>query len=254
MRPSVLIVAHPGHEVRAFGWYERTRPSLFILTAGSRSGNEGRLWFSARLAARIGAETGGLLGCFRDRQVYDALLARDPTPFLEWSNALAQALVALDPHLVVVDSWQMYNVSHDLVHVMARVAVDHAAKRLGRPIGVVEYDPVPRLLGAALPQGMEAFRIELDDAAFARKRTAAMDCRDLHEELTEVLAVEGVDAQRTEIYRDPVDLDALVPPPDLVPPYERFGAQRVAAGIYRDCILWSEHVRPIVDAIRSIRP
>lgn len=81
-----------------------------------------------------------------------------------------------------------------------------------------------------------------------------MDCRDLHEELAEVLAVEGVDAQRTEIYRDPVDLDALVPPPDLVPPYERFGAQRVAAGIYRECILWSAHVRPIVDAIRKIRP
>jgi hypothetical protein len=252
MRSSALIIAHPGHEVRVFGWYEQARPHVFLLASGSRSGDQGRLSLSHRLAAMTGATPGSLFGDYLDRQIYAAVLARDATPFAEWTNALTDALAALAPHLLVTDGWQMYNVMHDLVHIMARVAARRAAERLKRPIEIVQYEVAPRALSAALPLGEEAFRIELDDAAMVRKQSAAAEHGDLANEMNVLLSLEGKDAQRTEIYQETVDIDLLVSARDIVPPYERYGADRVAAGIYRECIRWNDHVRPIVETIRRM--
>lgn len=252
---TALVVAHPGHELRTFGWYETARPSLFVLTGGDGGcgDDQSRLLFSRALAAEVGAPTGALFGRFRDREVYAAILARDAAPFVAWADALATELIALEPELVVVDSWQMYNVSHDLLHVLARLAVEQAIRRLGRPIRVAEYDPAPAASGAALPRGGDASRIELDDAAFSRKQAAALRFDGLAGEVSAVLGVEGLEAQRTELHRNSLDFACLMPSPGLVPPYERFGAKRVAAGRYRECILWAEHLEPIVRTILGPR-
>ncbi|CAN7202316.1 hypothetical protein LJR219_000551 [Phenylobacterium sp. LjRoot219] len=37
---TALAVAHPGHELRLAKWVELTRPTVFILTSGSRSGDD----------------------------------------------------------------------------------------------------------------------------------------------------------------------------------------------------------------------
>jgi hypothetical protein len=110
------------------------------------------------------------------------------------------------------------------------------------------------VLAIERPWGSEASRIRLDEAALARKRAAAENYEDLREEFQQVLALEGRDAQRLEVFRSVVDLDALMPAPGTVPPYERYGEQRVADGVYRDVIRWSGHVRGIVEAIRMIEP
>jgi hypothetical protein len=253
MSAAALIVAHPGHEVRAYGWYERAQPHLFVLTDGGGSGADDRLDFSRRLAAGVGAPISSLFGSFGDRDLYAAVLARDPAPFLAWTGALAEALAAIDPSVVVVDSWQMYNVSHDLVHVMGRVAAEHAGRRLGHPIRIAEYDPAPARLGAPVPRAARAFAVELDEPAFARKQAAASRCTSLRAELNAILESEGLDAQRIELYRDTPDLGLLTQPTGFVPPYEHFGAERVAAGRYTNCIRWGEHVAPVVAAIRTAR-
>lgn len=253
-RPTALVVAHPGHELRVSGWYELARPRLFVLTEGSRSGDQGRLLCAQSLANRTGAKLGSLFGRFRDREIYAAILARDQTPFIRWTADLADALVALDPALLVTDSWQMYNVGHDLTHVMARVAAGRAAAHLRRAIEVVEFEVMPIALAGGRPWGSEAFRVMLDDASLARKYTMVENYQDLREEFRQTLALEGRDAQRFEIFRSVVDFDALMPAPGTVPPYERYGEQRVDAGVYRDVIRWSEHVRGIVEAIRMMEP
>ena len=240
--------------MRTFGWYERARPTLFVLTAGTRSGVDERIGLSRRLAHKIGAPVGDLFGSFHDRAIYEAVLAGRSELFADWVGALANALSVLDPELVVTDGAQMYNVSHDLVHVITRVAAAHAARRLGHEIELLEYDTVPRALGAALPTGREVFRVELDDATVARKHAAAAEFTGLERELAEVLSVEGMAAQRTEIYRAPAELEALLLPPSQTPPYERFGAERVVAGVYRECIRLRTHVQPIVQALLALRP
>src|SRR5437870_3757847 len=94
-RPAALVVAHPGHEVRASGWYELARPRLFVLTEGSRSGDQGRLLCAQSFANQNGAKLGSLFGRFRDREIYAAILAGDQTPFIRWTADLTEALVAL---------------------------------------------------------------------------------------------------------------------------------------------------------------
>lgn len=31
---AALVVAHPGHELRVYGWLEQARPRVFVLTDG----------------------------------------------------------------------------------------------------------------------------------------------------------------------------------------------------------------------------
>jgi hypothetical protein len=254
IRPAALVVAHPGHELRVFGWCERARPHTFVLTIGSRSGEVGRIASSRAIMRRTGAVAGSPFGRHRDRDIYAAILALDPTPFLRWTADLADALVALAPGLVVVDGWQMYNVSHDLTHVMARVAVSRAAARLGRKIDVAEFEVVPRALAGARPWGGEAFRVGLDDDALARKHAEAESYDELREDYHRLITLEGREAQRLEVFRWVVDFDRLMPASGMVPPYERYGEERVAAGIYGHVIRWNDHLRLIVEAIRDAAP
>jgi hypothetical protein len=251
--PAALVVAHPGHEVRVSGWCELARPRLFILTEGSRSGDHGRLLCAQSFANQNGATLGPLFGRFRDREIYAAILAGDQA-LIRWTADLTDALVALAPTLIVTDSWQMYNLGHDLTHVMARVAASRASAYLGRAIEVVEFEVAPKALACDRLWGAEAFRVVLDDTSLARKHTMAENYQDLREEFRQVLALEGPDAQRLEIFHSVVDFDALMPAPRTLIPYERYGEQRVVAGVYGEVIRWSEHVRGIVEAIRMMEP
>ena len=115
---------------------------------------------------------------------------------------------------------------------MARVAAARAAARLRRPIEVVEFDVVPRALAVDRPRGAEAFRVTLDDAALMRKHASVEQYQDLRDEFDQLLALEGRDAQRIEVFRRVVDLDALMPAPGVTPPYERYGR----SGSPRACI------------------
>jgi hypothetical protein len=247
---AALVAAHPGHECRVLGWCQRALPHIFVLTNGGGSG--ARLPFAWSLAERIGATPGSLFGRHTDESIYDALLAGDAALFLEWTAALSDALFDLAPDLVVVDGWQMYNVSHDLAHVMTRVAAARASVRLKRDIEVVEFDVVPRGLAAPGLPGEEAFRLELSEAEFARKRNAALAYPDMGRDLQELLALEGWPAQHLEVFRCPRKLNELIAPIDFSPPYERHGTQRVAAGLYDVVIRWNDHVRPIAASILNV--
>src|SRR5207302_335483 len=124
-------------------------------------------------------------------EMYDAILAGYRTPFIQWTEELTDALIDLDPALVVTDSWQMYNVCHDLTHVMARVAAGRASAYLRHPIEVIEFEVVPKPLATDRPWGAEAFRLMLDDACLRRKHTMALKYRDLREEFRQLVALEG---------------------------------------------------------------
>jgi hypothetical protein len=247
---SALIIAHPGHELRVFGWYEQARPTTFVLTSGSRNGDNGRTSLSRDLAYRTRSSIGSLFGRYLDRQIYAAILEREVSLFAAWASELTDASVDLGP-VVVADGWQFYNVAHDLAHLMARLAVERAGRQLGRNIELVEFDVAPRSLGEMPPEGLEVFRVELGDGAFLRKQTEG-NRPEIRGEFMDVVALEGLPAQRTEVFRKPLQLDTIMSSAPAVPLYERFGEERVAAGIYRECIRWRSHVRPLVDAIREL--
>ena len=42
-RGNLLVIAHPGHELRLYGWIAQTKPLVCILTDGSGSDDQPRL-------------------------------------------------------------------------------------------------------------------------------------------------------------------------------------------------------------------
>ena len=137
---TALAVAHPGHELRLAKWVELARPTVFILTSGSRSGaDRSRVDASARLAETLGARVGGVFGGRLDRDVYGWIMDGKAKPFLALADELATAFVRAEIDTVVTDGWQLYNVVHDLWHLTVRLASAMAASQLGRRVDCLDY-------------------------------------------------------------------------------------------------------------------
>lgn len=235
MAQPLLIVAHPGHELRLVHWMETERPLLCILTDGSGSVAPPRTRFSAALAAGCGAARGPVFGTMSDRAWYAAILAQDLAPFRAAVEAIAAATQAAAP--VVADPVEGYNPMHDLAAAVAdAVAARTGGARLTFPL----THPAA---------GGEALRLE--PAALARKRAAVEAYTPLAQEAQALLR-----AQPEALAEERLLPAAYAWPPRMDPPpaYERIGADRASAGVYGTTIRYAEHVRPLALALREAVP
>lgn len=244
----VLVVAHPGHELRVHGWLEQARPDVHVLTDGSGHGPQARLASTTQVLDRTGARRGGVYGRCSDRDLYAAMLAGDLQVFVDLSHELAEAIVHAGGALVACDAIEGYNPSHDVCRLVTGAAVAIAANRLGRAIPAYDFPLVGRPDVCPEPLRASALRSELDDEALARKLAAAESYPELRDEVRTALEQAGPDAFRVECLRphQPDDLAAFESEP---PFYERHGRKRVAEGVYRDVLTFREHVRPIAEAL-----
>jgi len=249
-RPA-LVVAHPGHELRVFGWMERARPVVCVLTDGSGSGGEGRLESTTAVLARTGARAGPVYGWMSDRAIYAAILEGDADRFRRLADDLAALLVEGEVDCVVGDAVEGYNPSHDVCRLVVNAALRLAGHALGRPIAAYDF-----VLVGAPDQCPEAVRaravwLRLDDGALARKLDAARGYPELAGEVEHALARFGEAPFRTECLR-PVDLaDRYGWNAAKTPYYETYGERRVAEGAYARVLRFGEHVRPLADALWS---
>src|SRR5215470_17044860 len=117
-RRPLLVVAHPGHELRVHGWLEAARPRVCVLTDGSGHGDQSRLEHTSRLLDRAGAETTRLYGRFTDRAIYDAILDGDAAMLGTLVDEVAASLADGTVTYVVGDAAEGYNPSHDLCRLL----------------------------------------------------------------------------------------------------------------------------------------
>ncbi|NMJ40768.1 hypothetical protein GWK16_05915 [Roseomonas sp. JC162] len=234
MTRPLLIVAHPGHELRLHGWMERERPLLCILTDGSGSVAPARTRYSAALAEGCGAPCGPVFGMMPDRDWYAAILAGDLGPFRAAAGAIAAAAQAGAP--VVADPVEGYNPMHDLAAALAdAVAAVTGGARLTYPL-------------TAAQGGGRAWR--LDAAALARKRAAVAAYTPLAAEAAALLKADPEALAEERILPAAHGWPAAMDP---LPAYERFGAERAQAGVYGRVIRYADHVRPVALALRDQR-
>ncbi|MES2907470.1 MAG: hypothetical protein V4691_10700 [Pseudomonadota bacterium] len=241
---SYFVMAHPGHELRLFGWLQNVHPTVSILTKGSRSGFCGRVDASAKVVEECGAKRGKMFGAIYDRDFYQFVLGNDIQPFHDWIDALRDEFIDASPELVVADSWQTYNVAHDLLHVMARVALAEAGRRTGKASQFYDYAVVPDQLVPNIAHSKKDLSITLDAQLLQKKIHTAKIYPDIGEELEEIASLEGIEALAHETLCVPPPLEMLLAEPATQPLYEVYGEQRVASGTYGDVIRWS-HVAPI---------
>lgn len=234
---TLLLHAHPGHELRLFGWMGQRKPTLFLMTDGSGSGVP-RTHHSLQSAQRAGARPGAVFGLAPDRDWYAAILNADLTMFDKVISAIVEAATAKGNTLIVSDAVDGYNPMHDLCEVVAA----SAALRLRR-----QGRDVLHLVARAVAGGDSddiVTEIRLDSDAQQRKQEAVDAYTPLAEEVQRLLDEDPAALSREQLRRPTFAWDA-----HWSPSWESIGASRVAASKYAQRIEYRRHVRPLALAL-----
>jgi len=247
----MLVVGHPGHELRVYGWMAGAGPVVHVLTDGSGSDGESRVGSTTAVLSEVSAQRGSIYGRMSDREIYGAILARDHAAFIRLADELAADLVRRDVTLVAGDGIEGFNPSHDVCRYVVNAAVRLAAARTSRTIACYSFPLDGPPDGGPGTDRASALRVRLDDAMLERKLQAAQGYAELRHEVARMLERYGAEPFRTE-YLWPVDLsDRYGWDPARVPYYESYGAERVASGAYQQVVTFREHVKPLADALWS---
>jgi len=248
--PVSLVVAHPGHELLAYGWLTRIRPLMFVVTDGSGRDADPRIDASARLLTGGLGRRASVFGRWTDRELYEALAEGRFDPFLALRDELVETWFAENIRTVICDAYERTILMHDLVQIVASAAVA-AAERRGAEIGLLE---LPIYLGRhdvrpGNPRPAAAYTAS--DEVLRHKITAARNYASevVRQEVEAFLGARGAEDFRVEtlvhsIPRTPSDLE-LEPQPE----WEKHGERLVREGLY-DCVIrLREHVVPLARAL-----
>ena len=246
---ALLIVSHPGHELRVHHWMEKYQPMVLVLTDGSGPANCSRLSSTTVVLGRAGASPGPIYGRFSDREMYAALVKRKKSLFCQLLHDIVSVLEQEEISLVAADALEYYNPSHDLCRYITGTAIEIAQRQTKRPIQNFDFSLVglpdacpPRLRDSALC-------ISLDEAAWQRKLSASRGYPELAGEIDAALRLYDPDAFRKECFRPVANDVGLADRPAQPPFYEQYGKGRVREGVYSEVIRFSDHMQPIAEAL-----
>ena len=76
-QPSAVVISHPGHELRIYGWLAKNKPKVYVLTDGSGRFNSPRLDSTTKVLKELGLSMGSIYGRFTDKDFYSAMLEHD---------------------------------------------------------------------------------------------------------------------------------------------------------------------------------
>lgn len=251
MKP-LLLIAHPGHELRVSQWVQQARPEVVMLTSGDGSIGQPRLDDSRRLLVAWGLDVrDDWLQPVSDAVVYQALLGTGPSPFQAWLDDLTEAALNAGIDAVVADEAEGYNPSHDLCRVLANRVVSRL-REAGRSVRNLEIPLVGHPCDPAR-EGQVEIDVRLTEAELQEKLAQVLDyarrCSPvLLGEVQTMFDTFGTQAFGREcLYpaaRTPYEDGRL---PDTMPHFERVGEERKAAGIYKD-VIRARHLLDIVTA------
>lgn len=255
MKP-LLLIAHPGHELRIFEWVRRTVPHVVVLTNGDGSIGQPRLTDTQQLLARVHVRLRS--DWFRpvaDSVVYQALLEGDASLFQLWLEQLTQAGLDGQFDTVVADEAEGYNPTHDLCRALANCLAQRL-EHAGRRIRSLEFPLVGHPCDPAR-HGQAEVEITLSATELEQKLTLMKDYAGrcsavLVRELQTMLDTYGAQAFGKEcLYRastTPYEVNEL---PGTTPFFERAGEERKRAGIYEH-VIRAEHLRHLVQKATTI--
>ena len=271
---AVLVVAHPGHELRVHGWLEKTHPDVWIITDGSGRTNKSRLDSTTRVLEATGAVPGPVYGQFSDADLYNAVLNFDHRCFTDLVDQLAAALLRDHIDLIAGDAEEGYNPAHDICRLVVNAAVRLARNKSNNQIANYDFTLVGSPDHCSEELRPHSLWLNLDDEAFARKLSSARNYPELQAEVES--ALHGVDhegfrrddelAQRVRsdfgvtnvnnfrvecLRRVNLHLASTLAPNGDAPFYEVYGERQVAAGHYKHVLRYRDHMLPLAAALDS---
>lgn len=239
----MLIVAHPGHELKVLGWVAMAKPMVLALTDGAGRDQAPRTPASRALLEGLGCRIGKVFGHASDQRFYEAMLDTDTAFFIDLLERLTACALSSGVNALIGDAAEGYNPSHDL----CRVLIDAVAIEIARARGRPPANYAIRLTEQETPSeecGVAPLRLVLGNAGYQAKLAACHAYQAMRGEVDRALAAMGEDGGRTELFW-PVSATRL----PAQPHYERVGRTRVANGAYQRPIRFNQHIAPIAEAI-----
>lgn len=243
-----LVVGHPGHELRVFGWMSECKPRVYAITDGSGRHGESRMPSTHRLISRLGAGCGAIFGAVSDAEVYRAILHTDLNFFFYLVSELAASFVLHEIDFVAGDADEGYNPTHDLCRVMVNAAISMAGRSMKTTIANYEFCLAEWEQKFPVAHGENCLHLRLSDDLLQRKLEAADQYVEIQAEVRQGLRQRGADYFRIECLQK-VTANALPYRTKEKPYYEQVGEERVAEGEYESVIRFKEHMLPIMVAI-----
>lgn len=249
-RRCALVIGHPGHELRVFGWALQQHPRTYVITNGAGSGGSSRLDVTSSLLKEMDAEADGIFGRISDKELYQEVLSGDISYFCDLLEELTASFIAHEIDCVVGDAAEGFNPAHDLCRYLIDSAVTLVQRRSGRQIDDYEFGLIHMEIGGAEHHDENCVHFELSAAALSAKLRAADRYVGLAKETRTALALYGEDYFRTECLRPVVQTGAFVDPA-TAPYYETIGEERVQHGVFTTVLRYNNHVRPIRWALNA---
>ena len=248
---TVLMIAHPGHELRVYGWLSKVKPLVCVLTNGAGRTGKSRLASTSHILESVGTTSGSIYGEYADTEIYQAVLAHDFSFFTDVVDDLVQLLIGQEIEYIVGDASEGYNPGHDICRLLIDTAVEIARQRAGNSIANFDF----RLTGspAQIPHEVtqNTIQLMLDTATFQSKLEASRNYPEMSEEVDAAIGKYGEESFRAEIFRS-VKSDGLPCPGNQVAPfYEQHGERQVAAGYYQHVIRYRQHMLPLIEALQQ---
>lgn len=244
-----LVVGHPGHELKVFGWMTVHRPRLYVITDGSGRHGVSRISSTARLLATLGSRQGEIFGNMSDAEIYAAMLSQNSSVFFELLEELVASFLTHQIDCVVGDAAEGFNPTHDICRVLIDAAVMLVERRSGIKIANYEVSLTEWERGCPQPRhDDQCVHWVLDDPQLAGKIAAARQYVELKAEVERAIQQRGKEYFRLECFRR-TEGTPLAHFADCKPAYESWGEQRVAQGQYDNVIRFQKHILPMMDAI-----
>ncbi len=253
-RRSLIVTAHPNHELAVLGFVQRAEPFLLFLTDG---GHPRRVAETESALADLGLLDRACFLGWPESRLYEALLAGEREPFAELTRQIGAAIDRCAPLQVLAEAVELYNPLHDVTTPLVRAAL---AARPG--IHAFEFPLIAQSRRAPeeyrlqrLPEARRDERIELRLSArelaiklHARRERYAF----LREQMGPVLETAPDEHFGIEEFA-PMRATLPAPGDDLVLRYEWRARRLQDAGAVREVITYADHFLPFVRALSELR-
>jgi hypothetical protein len=243
-----VVVGHPGHELKVFGWIAEHRPQVHVITDGSGRHGVSRLPSTAKLLAGVGAKPGEVFGAVSDAEIYRALLETNIPFFLGLRDRLAESFLRSGIDFLCGDATEGFNPTHDICRALVNAAVAMAERTTSRRIPNYEFCLTEWEQSRQDVHDRQCLHLRLEEDVLRRKLEAALGYGELKDEVEKAIAARGERYFQIECLRR---VSSLGPEsePAAKPFYETFGEQRVAEGGYASVIRYKQHMAPVLEAL-----
>lgn len=181
-----------------------------------------------------------------DSRIYQRLLRDGASLAVELAEHLLPHLLNPMTSLVVADSAEGFNPTHDLVRIVVNAAVMEANRTRANPLRSLAFP----LVGPPVPQDRVEFSpawVRLSEQGLKEKVEAARGYEQLAKEVENILRKYGEDPFALEYFH------TIVTPGDCgyfeQPHYELVGKERFLSGLYEEVITFADHLLPVAEGL-----